>query len=398
MTTYDLTALSATPDLFADRLVPESAILDFLQGPDESLHDFNGGDLASEFPPYPLSLTSAVSALIAARPDLRKAYPRLEHFFSGAPPTKIPQLQSVLSTRLMDSKFNTLKFIASRERMGGTIPSINLSMAEAISAALPQLDSEAKAEQVELRAAAWMNTNISQSSRAAQMQFRNSAITMSMRCIAVLTNWCRPRHYSFSLRMPLTMGTNLYFDLLRVDKSEGLKFIKMSYSTSMATALRFLDQYELPKYLFPPITDDYVKEEHNALETFHFWHGVTGNAILRSESGNNIGIIGPSGIDAIVAMHPFNRFPIYQHEPRSTFLIQDQLYEIGTVSYPDADSFNAAMQVLALLSTLVSIICATIPTGRGNHKPSWVHSPLNSELVDFVARNGNRFIDELMEF
>lgn len=238
-----------------------------------------------------------------------------------------------------------------------------------------------------VRAAGFQIDNLSQHQREMQNRHIKTLLPNLTRMVTALRILCDENHLTFSLRPAPFFRNSLYKRLMEFPSDHKVAMgIYTGQSAAMAQeALKNLGPLKL---LF---NDGGM----SPMESFWWWHYRSASAMIwdNTNPGNAI-ILTPKAMHPAVYLQPLTEMTIYLQSPTPTCLFQDQIsYVTQLISPADEYKHITSMphgvilgHLMALVAIYVSLFIATIPTGSGKYRISWIASPINVELIRFLYR------------
>lgn len=232
--------------------------------------------------------------------------------------------------------------------------------------------------------------NISQVARHDALMARPWVAESWNRIMRRMLDWCVEHHYRLEFRQAVSFPSRYYDTLRATSSARGLQNPELYYSPSMSAAVD-----NLPMEMSSRIAA-HDMHPHAGLKLFQAWDKCVGTMRLipLEDNGSPIYVLTahdvpnvwlgdcvdylPVGISSAKSYLPFDQVKGYinwhpedGHQP----LIEARRLN----SSPD---MHRGGDLLMILGALLSIYASTPKTGKGYMKPSWVHSPINSMMIE----------------
>lgn len=344
------------------------------------LMNLNGAEYSQFFPPYLSSLNSLIGQhLRLGGKNIYGSFPRHQFLLKGVPPFILPPIQQAYEhydSIALTSFFS--EYSSRAMELAGYLESDKPGTLRDLVAqefdTLGQLSST-------VRQMSWLNPNINQQHRAAQQAFVDDGLIDRLDYASgLLTEYCLKHQLVWSIRPPIAFHSYAASSLYERSEMSALHDPTWNLSPAMQYVLA-----ATPKFLqdrLYPLTHPYFEY----LAQFRFWeHRASYGSIWNEDY--ELSIIPRSTPSAIYARFdggiPFYTSVIpglspYDSLARVKFADPDAEHLYDSIY---SESGALALAVLNYICIGYSIFVATIPMGKGNHKPAWTNSPLNTSLI-----------------
>lgn len=355
----------------------------------------NGDEYSEDFPPYLSSIESMIGQQLRLGGKARYGqFPRHAFTMKGASPFILPQIQHAHD--MLDSKalHNFFTDFAAQATALSSFYSPDSTTSATIRDMIAQEFGTLARIGNSAAQMAWFDSNINQRHRAAQLTFIEDGFAERINYAAeLLSQYCYKRGLQWSLRPPIAFQSTQAQAMYARGHTVGIHDATWFMSPAMHHVLA-----ATPKALANRLYD-FCAPYHEFNSMFRFWeHRAAYGLIWQPATGDSQGLntyelaIVPRSTPACL----YSRFdlgiPLYssiapglspsdsharvvygdlEGEYRDTYALTDSL----------SDSHAQALAVLNYVCLGYSIFVATIPMGKGNHKPSWTNSPLNTSLI-----------------
>lgn len=224
--------------------------------------------------------------------------------------------------------------------------------------------------------------NISQYHRDSAAQLRPYAFDMLTEAHGHMIRLCKRMNWTFHFRPMFTLKSAMHREI----HAQMLRSHVSDPSVYMSGGQRAI-QETMTNHgisLFAPWALDTIQDE------YWDWYYQASYAYISDDNDDTEIHFGPWNLPPTLFCRPSDSVPYFSMPQRATFHVGHSLYciskyyqEAGTqVGHWRNQMLTAVADLLPVICGCVSLICATTPTGQGQHRPMWTQAPFSKGMIE----------------